>query len=110
MNCIHISIHILGSPGGDVWQECVAQLPARRKYLLSFQGELINQTVKQEEQMTDEFIIDHLKEISNGIHSDKFHLQFECIPATEQNNVAVIKDWYLCGTDNSRKSILKVGY
>lgn len=29
---------ILGSPGGDVWMECSAMLPARRKYILSFQG------------------------------------------------------------------------
>ena len=31
---------ILGPPGGDVWQECAQMLPARRKYLLSFQGEM----------------------------------------------------------------------
>ncbi|PSN36588.1 Exostosin-3 [Blattella germanica] len=30
---------ILGPPGGDVWQDCPSMLPARRKYLLSFQGE-----------------------------------------------------------------------
>lgn len=29
---------ILGPPGGDVWAECAHMLPARRKYLLSFQG------------------------------------------------------------------------
>ena len=29
---------VLGPPGGDVWAECAPQLPARRKYLLSFQG------------------------------------------------------------------------
>ncbi|CAO1401237.1 unnamed protein product [Diamesa serratosioi] len=103
---------ILGSPGGDVWQECSSMLPARRKYLLSFQGEIItgNQTgvvLDSEEQSLDSFIIDHLKEISNGVHSDKFYLQFECNPATEQTTVAGNKDWYLCGTDNSRRTILK---
>lgn len=30
---------ILGPPGGDVWHECAPMLPARRKYLMSFQGE-----------------------------------------------------------------------
>lgn len=30
---------ILGPPGGDIWPECAHMLPARRKYLLSFQGE-----------------------------------------------------------------------
>ena len=29
---------ILGPPGGDVWTECAHMLPARRKFLLSFQG------------------------------------------------------------------------
>lgn len=29
---------VLGPPGGDVWTECASQLPARRKYLMSFQG------------------------------------------------------------------------
>jgi alpha-1,4-N-acetylglucosaminyltransferase EXTL3 len=29
---------VLGPPGGDVWAECAPQLPARRKYLLTFQG------------------------------------------------------------------------
>lgn len=100
---------ILGSPGGDVWQECPPMIPARRKYLLSFQGELsaVNRTLPSDDQQIDDFIIEHLKEISNGIHSDKFYLQFECIPATEQMNVAANKDWYLCGTDNSRKTILR---
>lgn len=101
---------ILGSPGGDVWQECPPMIPARRKYLLSFQGELsaVNRSLpSSDDQQIDDFIIEHLKEISNGIHSDKFYLQFECIPATEQMNVAANKDWYLCGTDNSRKTILR---
>lgn len=30
---------VLGPPGGDVWQECAPMVPARRKYLLSFQGD-----------------------------------------------------------------------
>lgn len=31
---------VLGPPGGDVWQECAYMLPSRRKYLLTFQGEI----------------------------------------------------------------------
>lgn len=31
---------VLGPPGGDVWQECAPMVPARRKYLLSFQGDV----------------------------------------------------------------------
>ncbi|XP_070503866.1 exostosin-3 [Chironomus tepperi] len=101
---------ILGSPGGDVWMECAPMLPARRKYILSFQGEMTavnkSSTETSDETQLDEFIIEHLKEISNGVHSDTFYLQFECNPATEQTNTAAI-DWYLCGTDNSRRTILR---
>ncbi|KAK9869113.1 hypothetical protein WA026_002871 [Henosepilachna vigintioctopunctata] len=35
---------VLGSPGGDVWQECSSMLPARRRYLLIFQGEIKSRT------------------------------------------------------------------
>lgn len=102
---------VLGKPGGDVWQECSPMLPARRNYLLSFQGEIvtINKTGNEDAQdkTIDDFIIDHLKEISSNDHADKLFLQFECIPATEQTNIAGVKDWYLCGTDNSRQTILR---
>lgn len=103
---------ILGPPGGDVWQECISMLPARRKYLLSFQGEMkpVNETINPAEDDTealDEFIIEHLKEMSGGMTMDKFFLQFECIPATEQKSFVAIRDWSLCGTDSSRKNVLK---
>uniref|UniRef100_A0A336MS02 glucuronosyl-galactosyl-proteoglycan 4-alpha-N-acetylglucosaminyltransferase n=1 Tax=Culicoides sonorensis TaxID=179676 RepID=A0A336MS02_CULSO len=96
---------LLGPPGGDVWQECAYMVPARRAYLLSFQGEL---TTKKQGTVLDEFIIDHLKEISDGPTQDKFLLQFECVPATEQQSDSFNhRDWSLCGTENSRKIILK---
>uniref|UniRef100_A0AAG5CYZ3 glucuronosyl-galactosyl-proteoglycan 4-alpha-N-acetylglucosaminyltransferase n=1 Tax=Anopheles atroparvus TaxID=41427 RepID=A0AAG5CYZ3_ANOAO len=111
---------ILGPPGGDVWQECVPMLPARRKYLISFQGELNGQngslgavgprlpgTDDTEADTVDEFIIEHLKDMSSGRTQDTFMLQFECVPATEQRNPSNVRDWSLCGTDNSRKSVLK---
>lgn len=107
---------ILGPPDGDVWQECASMLPARRKYLLTFQGEMkfVNESkelevdsVNDEEETLNIFIVDHLKEMSNSKSQDKFLLQFECIPATEQKSTARIHDWLMCGTDSSRKSILK---
>lgn len=106
----------LGQPSGDVWQECSPIVPARRKYLLTFQGEMkslngtngsANEKSLNEEQTLDNFIVDHLKEITNGKSLDKFLLQFECIPATEQKTVGTVRDWMLCGTDSSRKAILK---
>ncbi|XP_035896380.1 LOW QUALITY PROTEIN: exostosin-3 [Anopheles stephensi] len=109
---------ILGPPGGDVWQECAPMLPARRKYLLSFQGELHGQngslgvagphgTDDTESDTVDEFIIEHLKEMSSGRTQDYFMLQFECVPATEQRSPSGLREWSLCGTDNSRKFVLK---
>lgn len=100
---------ILGPPGGDVWQECAFMLPARRKYLLSFQGETktVASVEDTHEATLNNFIVDHLKEIANGASQDKFLIQFECVPATEQKESNVIQDWMQCGTDSSRKSILK---
>ncbi|ALC42125.1 botv [Drosophila busckii] len=99
---------ILGPPGGDVWQECASMLPARRKYLLSFQGELrptgIVQTAAQP---LDDFILEHLKDMSHGATQDQFQLQFECVPAIEQHQELALVDWTLCGTESSRKQLLK---
>lgn len=115
---------ILGPPGGDVWQECAQMLPARRKYLLSFQGEMRSPKITTmthqiddadvdiekltiDENNLDAFIIQHLKDMSTGLTLDKFFIQFECIPASEEKNVVEILDWSLCGTDSLRKAILK---
>lgn len=115
---------ILGPPGGDVWQECAQMLPARRKYLLSFQGEMrtfrgtpmVHQTddadvdlekLAVDENNIDAFIIQHLKDMSNGITMDKFFIQFECIPASVESKPVEALDWSLCGTDSSRRAILK---
>lgn len=107
---------ILGPPNGDVWQECSPIVPARRKYLLTFQGEMKspNETKNpldknlNEEITLNNFIIEHLKQIANGKSLDKFLLQFECVPATEQKvDQTKVRDWMLCGTDSSRKAILK---
>jgi hypothetical protein len=115
---------ILGPPGGDVWQECAQMLPARRKYLLSFQGEMrtfkattmtyqIDDADMDLERLAvdnnniDAFIIQHLKDMSRGITLDKFFIQFECIPASVENKPVESLDWSLCGTDSSRRLILK---
>lgn len=103
---------ILGPPGGDVWQECAFMLPARRKYLLSFQGEIgltndRNYHLDAQEKTLNNFIVDHLKEIANGVSQDRFLIQFQCVPATEQKETNSVQDWMLCGTDSSRKSVLK---
>ncbi|XP_018353839.1 PREDICTED: tripeptidyl-peptidase 2 isoform X2 [Trachymyrmex septentrionalis] len=115
---------ILGPPGGDVWQECAQMLPARRKYLLSFQGEMRTfmgtpmtyqiddadidlEKLIIDDNNIDAFIIQHLKDMSNGITLDKFFIQFECIPASMESKPVETLDWSLCGTDSSRRAILK---
>lgn len=96
---------ILGPPGGDVWQECAGMVPARRKYLLTFQGEL---RPKQKNSVRlDDFIIEHLTDMSKGATQDQFVLQFQCNPATEQQEADSVPDWTLCGSDSSRKQLLK---
>lgn len=39
--------------------------------------------------------------------TDVFYLQFECDPPVERRAVLAIGDWALCGTDRSRRSILR---
>lgn len=115
---------ILGPPGGDVWQECAQMLPARRKYLLSFQGEMRTykgtpmthqiddadvdlERLAVDDNNIDAFIIQHLKDMSSGVTLDKFFIQFECIPASVESRPMEALDWSLCGTDSSRRAILK---
>lgn len=117
---------ILGPPGGDIWQDCAYMLPARRKFLLSFQGELrplrrmseitrVDDAEIDIERLTvnannlDNFIIEHLKDMSTGNTLDQFFIQFECVPASDEkpHQSTEIVDWALCGTDSSRRAVLK---
>lgn len=116
---------ILGPPGGDIWMKGSQMLPARRKFLLLFQGEtralkslvtthqgmddaeLDIERVNLNENNLDNFIIQHLKDMSNGVTLDTFFIQFECIPASDERKINEILDWSLCGTDSSRKAILR---
>lgn len=101
---------ILGPPGGDVWQEGSLIVPARRLYLLSFQGEIrpvTNGPSKKFSNPLDDFIVEHLNEITQSSTQDKFLLQFKCIPATDHRDQNAISDWSLCGTDSSRRTVLR---
>ena len=70
-------------------------------------AELDIERASMDENNLDNFIIQHLKDMSNGPISDKFFLQFECIPASEEKKSNEVLDWSLCGTDSSRKAILR---
>ncbi|CAK1599869.1 unnamed protein product [Parnassius mnemosyne] len=96
----------LGPPGGDVWADCAPIAPARRKYLLSFQGS--QSTTNSINRDNDTFLIDVLQKMASaGPASDLFYLQFECDPPVEKHAIIPIGDWALCGTDRSRRSVLK---
>lgn len=119
-------------------------LPARRKYLLTFQGERmktqnINKRITtgfysnagmaydksrslivgaQETDNNpnsaelDTFIIQHLKDLQGSSIADSFLFEFECIPPSGDDDDTSIDDdngydWNLCGTDGSRKAMLK---
>ncbi|XP_044266685.1 exostosin-3 [Tribolium madens] len=111
---------VLGPPGGDVWQECPQMLPARRKYLLTFQGEVKSTKTQtpnplhgddtdldREHAELDKFIIEHLKELAKTNTADKFLFEFECVPASDDNVNIGPQDWALCGTDSSRRTVLR---
>ncbi|KAL4704835.1 hypothetical protein ACJJTC_001310 [Scirpophaga incertulas] len=93
----------LGPPGGDVWVDCAPISPARRKYLISFQGsQSMTGTLDKD---NDQEIIDYLQKAVSS--PDTFLLQFECDPPVEKRSVIPIGDWALCGTDRSRSSVLR---
>lgn len=106
---------VLGPPGGDVWQECAQMLPSRRKYLVTFQGELKSSSTKSpmfydtesEVHELDNFILDHLINLAKTSTADKFLFEFECNPASDDNLNIGPQDWALCGTDSSRRTVLK---
>ncbi|KAK2724514.1 hypothetical protein QYM36_001122 [Artemia franciscana] len=72
--------------------------PARRKYLLSFQGEVKSQSPEEQ------IVISVLKKLQLSTTDDKFLIHFKCI-----NNVlsAEEEEYALCGTYQSREEILK---
>ncbi|XP_063224162.1 exostosin-3 [Bacillus rossius redtenbacheri] len=94
-----VSPPILGPPGGDVWQDAPTMLPARRKHLLSFQGEffraqgstskVVERTDAYDDTDADRgersrppdihgFIVDHLTSMAYGETMDSFLFHFEC--------------------------------
>lgn len=44
---------------------------------------------------------------STAPESDLFYLQFDCDPPVEKRSLKSIGDWALCGTDRSRRSVLR---
>ncbi|KAJ9588546.1 hypothetical protein L9F63_018084, partial [Diploptera punctata] len=108
---------ILGPPGGDVWQDCPSMLPARRRYLLSFQGEfrystnLVTSKEATVKKDVDKFIMEHLQGMAYGSTSDRFLFHFECSLSVSPNTDGTARkfnsEWALCGTESSRTNVLR---
>ncbi|XP_034250029.1 exostosin-3 [Thrips palmi] len=92
----------LGPPGGDVWQDCAPMLPARRDFLLTFQGELWSLDGPGE---ALQWALEQLHGMAAGTTSDRFQLEFSCQPATEKEDLW--GDWSMCGTEASRQALLR---
>ncbi|KAK3914714.1 Exostosin-3 [Frankliniella fusca] len=92
----------LGPPGGDVWQDCAPMLPARREFLITFQGELWTSDGPGE---ALEWALNQLQQMAAGTTSDRFQLEFSCQPATEREDLWA--DWSMCGTEASRQAVLR---
>ncbi|XP_059487728.1 exostosin-3 [Neocloeon triangulifer] len=96
----------MGPPGGDIWQEYSLMVPARRRLLMSFQGQLASGAPKEE---LDKFVVAQLQSLLNTKATDKFILDFVCpeqYPASTTIQ-AVGGEWMPCGTESSRATILK---
>ncbi|KAF4528806.1 hypothetical protein B566_EDAN017309 [Ephemera danica] len=96
----------MGPPGGDVWQECAPMLPARRRVLLSYQGELQARLPTEE---LDQFVVSHLQGLIRSTTSDRFILNFSCPRDSPVTAAAQSKsgEWLPCGTEASRSAVLR---
>ncbi|KAL1140802.1 hypothetical protein AAG570_000730 [Ranatra chinensis] len=87
----------MGPPGGDVWAEAASMLPARRRYLVSFQGV----------PPSKEGNLFNLTELQSYLSptSDEILMDTGC----EKSSELVVSgwEWGLCGTDSSRAAILR---
>lgn len=55
----------------------------------------------------ERFVMEHLKRLAKTETSDRFVFEFECNPASDNNVDTGPQDWALCGTDSSRRTLLK---
>lgn len=86
-----------GPPGGDVWPEASNMLPARKRYLFSFQGvqPIISPSY---------FNISELETYLSQT-SDEILIDINCPP--DKTVTSSPEDWGLCGSEESRANVLK---
>ena len=122
---------IPGASHGDVWDQLPMQVPAKRKHLLSFQGEfkvlanLIRQSVVNgdKQQQPDgkpaypssassindmlnfeKFIVDTLKRMQSIYRDDGFRFEFSC---NRERIFGMNGEWALCGPEAQRHQFLR---
>ena len=121
---------ILGASHGDVWDQLPMQVPAKRKHLLSFQGEfkvladfirqsVVNGDTKQPNgKLSDpsgassindllnfeKSIVDTLKRMQGVYRDDGFHFEFSC---DRERIFGMNGEWALCGPEAQRHQLLR---
>lgn len=100
---------LLGLPGGDLWHDLPSIVPAVRKFLLSFQGELpllrsyMDKSRLRDPNLPDELnIIQELDRLSHTTTSDKFFFQFSCRGGEAFGETT---EWLVCGNEEQRNSV-----
>lgn len=121
---------ILGPPGGEIWVDSPYMLPARRKYLLSFQGFLNRKATSADDSYDISrceklifirlklqktclrylfvifFLVRDIHEHLTSTTSDDFYLDLDCSLA-DQNKNFTSDEWRLCKSEKERADVLK---
>ncbi|KAK3865691.1 hypothetical protein Pcinc_028719 [Petrolisthes cinctipes] len=116
---------LLGLPGGDLWKDLPPIVPAKRKYLMSYQGELPrlrNHLEKKEGDDTRETdntertlptnpylreeitLVGELTKLERTHTDDRFFLRFTCQGGGGYGD---LEEWRICETEDDRTQILR---
>ncbi|XP_050027201.2 exostosin-3 [Dermacentor andersoni] len=94
----------LGKELAHPWESAPVILPARRRYLLSFQGRLAHDTNITLAARANEMIVNVLSKMLQGFDNE-LNFTFTCLAA--ENASSVPNDWLLCGDHFSRAQLLR---
>ena len=102
---------LIGRAHGNRWQGVPPLVPARRKFFLSFQGELpsLQQHLREADRSGDARLreeLDTIKELTKLTNKfsgeDKFYLHFSCRGSGTSGDPF---EWQLCGNENQRVAV-----
>ena len=105
---------LLGLPGGDLWKNLPPIVPAKRKYLLSFQGELprlrtylenTQQLPPNSPRLREELaVVEELRRLEHTHTDDQFFLHFTCRGGGGYGD---LEEWRMCDTEGMRTQALR---